>query len=113
MLLLKVAVPMLATASAKAQDKTLVEICTVYGVTTIALDADGDSPAPEHTVTHSGDHCVLSAVMALAAPQPAETPALLAEHRLQAVLVSVAATTAPDASARWRAQLKQGPPALA
>jgi hypothetical protein len=108
-LLLKAAVPLLASASAEAQGKALVEVCTVYGVKTIALDGE---PAPDHQATHAGDHCALSAVLALAAPQPAALPAL-APGAPQAVPSPQAVDTAPDASARWRARLKQGPPALA
>lgn len=108
-LLLKAAVPLLASASAEAQGKALVEVCTVYGVKTITLDGE---PAPDHQATHAGDHCALSAVMALAAPQPAALPSLT-PGAPQAIPSPQAVETAPDASARWRARLKQGPPALA
>jgi hypothetical protein len=108
-LLLKAAVPLLASASAEAQGKALVEVCTVYGVKTIALDGE---PAHEQKATHAGDHCALSAVMALAAPQPTDL-ASVAPRALQVVPSPHAGEAAPDASARWRAQLKQGPPALA
>jgi hypothetical protein len=108
-LLLKAAVPLLASVSAEARGLALVEVCTVYGVKTIVLDGE---PAPEHEATHAGDHCTLSAVMALAAPQPAAVHTL-APSVPQAVPAPQAVDAAPDASARWRAQLKQGPPALA
>ena len=104
-LLLKAAVPLLATASAEARGVALVEVCTVYGVATVALDGES---APDHPTTHAGEHCVLSAVMALAAPQPAalaftETAPLTAAPPRAAV-------AAHDASARWIARQKQGPP---
>ncbi len=108
-LLLKAAVPLLASASAEAQGKALVEVCTVYGVKTIAL---GGEPAPEHAATHAGDHCALSAVMALAAPHEA-VAAGVAPRAPQVLPAPRAAPVASDASARWRARLKQGPPALA
>lgn len=108
-LLLKAAVPLLASASAEAQGKALVEVCTVYGVKTIVLDGE---PAPDHQATHAGDHCALSAVVALAAPQPA-SPAPAVAPGTPHLLPAAQPATAPDASARWRAQLKQGPPALA
>jgi hypothetical protein len=108
-LLLKAAVPLLASASAGAQGKALIEVCTVYGVKTIALDGE---PAPDHQATHAGDHCALSAVMALAAPQPAVV-VNVEPRAAQAGPAPQAVDAAPDASARWRAQLKQGPPALA
>jgi hypothetical protein len=108
-LLLKAAVPLLASVSAEARGLALVEVCTVYGVKTVALDGE---PAPEHQATHAGDHCALSAVMALAAPQPAAVHTL-APSVPQAAPPTQAVHAALDASARWRAQLKQGPPALA
>ena len=108
-LLLKAAVPLLASASAEVQGKALVEVCTVYGVKTITLDG---GQAPDHPATHAGDHCALSAVMALAAPQPAAV-ASVAPREAQALPAPRVASAAPDASARWRAQLKQGPPSLA
>lgn len=108
-LLLKAAVPLLASTSAEAQGKALVEVCTVYGVKTIALDGE---PASDHQATHAGDHCALSAVMALAAPHPAAVDRVVPRVR-QVPEAPRVATTMPDASTRWRAQLKQGPPALA
>lgn len=111
-LLLKAAVPMLASASAQAQGKTLVEVCTLYGVATVALEGQDQQPVPEHASAHSGDHCALNALMALAAP---DTPA-------QAVLTALLASAppllhpssqAPDACATWVARLKRGPPAFA
>jgi hypothetical protein len=108
-LLLKAAVPLLASASAEAQGKALVEVCTVYGVKTITLDGD---TAPDHQATHAGDHCALSAVMALAAPHAA-VAAKVAPRAPQVLPAPRVAPVAADASARWRAQLKQGPPALA
>ncbi|HEY0821634.1 MAG TPA: DUF2946 family protein [Rhizobacter sp.] len=108
-LLLKAAVPLLASTSAEAQGKALVEVCTVYGVKTVALDGE---PGPVHEATHAGDHCTLSAVMALAALQPTADVGVM--PRLpQALPTRPFTSAAPDASARWRAQLKQGPPALA
>jgi hypothetical protein len=113
-LLLKAAVPLLATASAHAQGKTLVEVCTVYGVATVALDAaegKGETPAPASPGAH-GEHCTLSSLLAFAAP-PAPAPALLARATPPASDLAPAGRTpsAPDASARWVAGLKHAPPA--
>ena len=113
-LLLKAAVPLLATVSAHAQGKALVEVCTVYGVATVALDDSGSQPTPEHTTTaHQGDHCALNALMALAVPD-ADAPST-------AIVALPAAppprahpsSQAPDACATWVARLKHGPPAFA
>jgi hypothetical protein len=108
-LLLKAAVPLLASASAGTQGKALVEVCTVYGVKTIVLDGE---PAPDAHASHAGDHCALSAVMALAVPLAVATVSMT-PRVLPTTRTPRAGDAAPDASARWRAQLKQGPPALA
>ncbi|HET7791958.1 MAG TPA: DUF2946 family protein [Rhizobacter sp.] len=108
-LLLKAAVPLLASASAQAQGKALVEVCTVYGVATVALDDDG--PQPEHAVTHAGDHCALNALAALAVPEVAKPVAFMS---LPATAPPRAQPSqqAPDACATWVARLKHGPPAF-
>jgi hypothetical protein len=111
-LLLKAAVPMLASASAQVQGKALVEVCTVYGVATVALDDHGDQgPAPEHA-SHAGDHCALSALMALAAPEGL-APSMPMAPAAAAKALPAPSSAAPDASAAWAARLKHGPPAFA
>jgi hypothetical protein len=110
-LLLKAAVPMLASASAQMQGKTLVEVCTVYGVATVALDDKGSTPAHDASA-HNGDHCALNAAMALAAPAVAAPLVFIALPAATAPL-SHPSSQAPDACATWVARLKHGPPALA
>ena len=110
-LLLKAAVPMLASASAQMQGKTLVEVCTVYGVATVALDDQGSTPEHDATV-HNGDHCALNALMALAAPDAA-APLVFTALPSAASLPPHPSSQAPDACATWVARLKHGPPALA
>jgi hypothetical protein len=112
-LLLKAAVPMLASASAQMQGKTLVEVCTVYGVATVALDDSGEpkqAPA-DHAGAHGSEHCALSAVLALAAPEPGPVIAALAAAESPALPVRAGAPI-PDAEADWIARLKHGPPSL-
>jgi hypothetical protein len=111
-LLLKAAVPLLATASAHAQGKTLVEVCTVYGVATVALDGQDSTPAPDHATPHAGDHCALTGLAALAAPG---TPPPMAPMPgpIGTVALAHPSPQAPDACATWVARLKHGPPALA
>ena len=111
-LLLKAAVPMLASASAQVQGKTLVEVCTVYGVATVALDDQESQPLPEHAQAHSGDHCALTALMAFAAPE-AQPLAVPGARPTAAPPLSHPSAQAPDACATWVARLKHGPPAFA
>jgi hypothetical protein len=112
-LLLKAAVPMLASVSAQMQGKTLVEVCTVYGVATVALDDSGEpKPMPtDHAGAHGSEHCTLSAVLALGAPQPAALIAAVAVGRVHEQPVRAGVPT-PDAQADWIARLKHGPPLL-
>lgn len=113
-LLLKAAVPLLATAAAHSQGKTLVEVCTVYGVATIEVDSGDTAPAPaDHGPGHAAEHCVLAAVLALnaAEPTPSAWPSV---QRGQAPPPRASAPTpSPDATAQWVARLKQGPPPAA
>lgn len=113
-LLLKAAVPLLATASAELQGKALAEVCTVYGVITVSLDGQDQPPAPKpSSATHHGQHCTLAALMALSAP---ELQALAVPPSQRAAASAQAAhrsPQAPDASATWAARLRHGPPSSA
>ena len=112
-LLLKAAVPMLASVSAQAQGKTLVEVCTVYGVATVALDDSGEpKPVPaDHAGAHGSEHCALSAVLALAAPEPGPVIAAVSALTSSAPPARAGVPT-PDAEADWIARLKHGPPSF-
>ena len=110
-LLLKAAVPMLATASAEWQGKTLVEVCTVYGVTTVALDAADGSPAPaDHPGAHAGEHCVLSALLALSTTEALVSTWPSVQFAQAPPALPTAGDSRHDAQARWAAGLKHGPP---
>ena len=112
MLLLKAAMPWLATAAAQAQGKALVEVCTVYGIARVALDA-GDAPAAPSSAAHVGDHCLLSGgLVHLAAlpPEEGSSTALRIVVNGAAGYRGQAPLPLPDASARWAAGLAHGPP---
>ena len=112
-LLLKAAVPWLASVSAQAQGKAMVEVCTVYGVATVALaEAQGPTPAPEHAGAHHDDHCALSALMAFAAPD-AQPLAVAAAPLAARARLLLPCHRVPDACATWIARLKHGPPPFA
>ncbi|MEO8152901.1 MAG: DUF2946 domain-containing protein [Rhizobacter sp.] len=112
-LLLKAAVPMLASVSAQAQGKALVEVCTVYGVATVALDGSGSQSTPEHGgASHADDHCALTALMALGTPEPSTQVAVAPVSLADSPPPVPTSSEAPDASALWVAGLQHGPPAL-
>ncbi len=111
-LLLKAAMPLLAAGSAHAQGKALVEVCTVYGVATVALQSEPAQPGHDAASSHSGDHCVLGGLVGFTAAD-ASAPVLPVSdarapwHRLarQPVLA--------DACAAWMARLEHAPPRFA
>ena len=111
-LLLNSAMPLLASASAYAQGKSLVQVCTVYGVSLVAPPQTGSEPASDHATPHASEHCALTALATLASPEPpAITTALVLRHKAP-VLPVHPASRVPDACATWVARLKHGPPIL-
>ena len=109
-LLLKSAMPFLASASAQLQGKALVEVCTVYGLALVPQTGDNhDSPA-DHAGGHGSEHCALTALTVLAtAEPPVLAPATLASASV-APLDAHPSSSAHDAAAAWVARLKHGPP---
>jgi hypothetical protein len=112
-LMLRAAMPMLASASAEMQGKALVEVCTVYGMAMVPVDNHDAVPAAPHSMPDHGEHCALTALTALAAPQPL-APLIVAGLAIDAGPPTAHPTSdAPDATERWAARLKHGPPAVA
>lgn len=105
---------MLAAASAQAQGKTLAEVCTVYGVATVALEAEGSqTPQPAgHGGEIGGQPCTLAALSSIAAndanagfaPQSVGVEAVATRQREPALF---------DACDRWLSRQHHGPPSLA
>ena len=110
-LLLKSAMPWLASTSAQLQGKTLVEVCTVYGVSLVPQGGDGH--APEHPSDHGSEHCALSALTAFAAVEPAALAPTAGRSRGSAQPQRPAQARAPDACAAWAARLRHAPPIVA
>lgn len=110
-LLLKAAVPMLAATAAQVQGKALAEVCTVYGVATVAADA-ADPAGHEGGTTHATEHCGLAGWVAMAAPA-------LPTAAVPACLTTVGARPVAhhpqrhDACAAWAARLAHAPPRAA
>ena len=109
-LLLKAAMPFLASASAQMQGKAVVAVCTVYGVSLVPLTGDSHEPAPEESRDHGGEHCALTALTALAtSDSPDLASASLSRPDVAPLRVHPIAP-ARDACATWVARLKHGPP---
>lgn len=110
-LLLRAAMPLLATASAHAQGKALVEVCTVYGVALLPLAGQGEKPARGHDA--HAEPCALTALVVLAS---AELPALDTVPAPAGQVAAMRAHAPPpacDACAAWAARLQHGPPGVA
>ena len=109
-LLLKSAMPMLASAAAHLQAKTLVEVCTVYGVALVSPTGDPVEPPADHSGAHGGDHCALNALTALATAEPPLSTPLSPATGSALDLAAYQPLLAHDAAASWVARLKHGPP---
>ena len=112
-LLLKSAMPWLASASAQMQGKTLVEVCTVYGVSLVAPNGKGGEPMPDHPSDHGSEHCALTALTAFSTVEPPTFAPAKVEPREAVAPRAHRSSQAPDACATWVARLKHGPPAFA
>jgi hypothetical protein len=113
-LLLKSAMPFLASVSAQMQGKALVEVCTVYGVSLVPAAGDNPAPTPatDQAGDHARDHCALSALTALATPAPASLTPMAVAPRPATSPPARQLDRAPDATAAWAARLEHGPPAI-
>ena len=114
-LLLKAALPLLAAASAGAQQRPLAEVCSVYGVATIAMAQPGGAAGHgEAPAAHHADACPLLALASLGAV-PGAMPAVAPDSADLDVAPAGGATPPPrfDAAARWAVRVKHGPPAAA
>lgn len=111
-LLLKGAMPWLASASAQMQGKTLVEVCTVYGVSLVPLDGQAQEPASGEHAAHGNDHCALTALAALAVPEPPLLGPVGVPAHHRSVPILRPGQREPDACATWVARLKHGPPTV-
>jgi hypothetical protein len=118
-LLFKAAVPMFASQAAQWQGKSVAEVCTVYGVATVALVDDSGSrrnaPGDRDSApsgAHQGDTCALNALAAAAEPTP-HTSVFAAAAQAGAHDAALPRTRPRDACTAWLARLKHGPPARA
>lgn len=112
-LLLKSAMPWLASASAQLQGKTLVEVCTVYGVSVAPVGDAGREPAPDHRSDHGSAHCALTALTAFAQVDPPALAPAPRPPREASPPRAHPSSQAPDACATWVARLRHGPPVFA
>ena len=116
-LVLKSAVPMLASMAAERQGVSFAEVCSVYGVRLVAVplaDAPGaaadtghEAPATAHA---AGEHCALGVLLAAPAPHAVQTALAPAPAAQPAAWAPRRAPSAPDASQRWLIARLHAPP---
>ncbi len=113
-LLLKSAMPWLASASAELRGVPLVEVCSVYGTLLVPVGGSPSAPASEHPANHLDAQCALTALASFAGVPPLLSANVPALPRGAAPRVSLPdAAPAHDACAAWAAQRQHGPPSLA
>ncbi len=110
--------PWLANASAQVQGKSLVEVCTVYGVSLVPLATPGgdghDAPGSgQASSDHGKEHCALSALPVLAGGDPPALAGAWAAPYAAPPPHPPRAVPTADAVADWAARRKHGPPSIA
>ena len=111
LLLLKAAMPLLAAWAAHDRGVALVEVCSVYGVRTIAVD-DPAEPASAHASVEGT--CALASLLGPWAPLPtAAQPPKPAPEISASPGQRVSGPAWPDASLRWLTWQLHAPPLMA
>ncbi len=106
-LVLKAAVPMLASLAASRQDVSMASVCSVYGVRTVALGDHDSAPAAAHGAS---DACALGALVAGPAPVDASAVALHAPGAARTERIAPPAPAPIDAHQRWLVARLHAPP---
>jgi hypothetical protein len=118
-LVLRAAMPRLASASASWQGVPLAEVCSVYGVATRAVDAAHARVSSEDRrdgsrtgSAHDPDRCALAGVAFLGVPPSVLDAGGFARAADGGRAMTAVAPTLVDAQAGWRARLLHAPPRL-
>jgi hypothetical protein len=122
----RAAVPLFAAGAAQMRGVPIAEVCPVYGVAMPAAPGTVHAEHAHHhgehsghedhgshsTAVHTGDHCALTALAVVAAPEAptqaiSTSNAVIPEHHTEHGVAFC------DRCAIWVARLKHGPPNLA
>ncbi len=114
LVLLKAAVPLVATVAAARQGVALAEVCSVYGVRLVAADMGTSHPEPSPGSTHADEeHCVLGSLLGGAAPAASLAAQLLAPVGRHTVAAMPQRPLPRDASRLWLMARLHAPPVRA
>lgn len=113
LVLVKAAVPLLATVAAGARGVDLVEVCSIYGTRTVEVTAQADEksapPATGHGIADG--HCALSSVLGPTAPSVhAESLAVVPKSEAARLHAPRAALDRADPVLRWLVGRLHAPP---
>ncbi len=111
-LLLKAAVPWLASLASHSAGTSVGEICSVYGVRVVAAPQGEHLPAdPQHA---RSEHCPLSPALGTALPAFDRLPAVMLHAPFQRFLAPLSALeVSRDPSLTWLTQRLHAPPVAA
>lgn len=113
MVLLKAATPLLATVSARDRAVSLGEICSVYGVRSVAAEEPSDASKPVPSGHESPGHCVLAPLLGAAVlAAPAMAAVQLHAPAQTHVQAPAKSPLPPDAGLAWLAGRTHAPPSL-
>ena len=109
--LLKAAVPLLAAASARERGVSLTEVCSVYGVRTVALEQGSDTSKPAQSEHAGSEHCALTPLLGMAVLASPPVAAVRLHAPAQAQLRRPGEPLArSDASLDWLVARTHAPP---
>jgi len=110
--LLKAATPLLATLSARERAVPLAEICSVYGVRSVALEEPSGTSKPRPSEHASSEHCVLTPLLGAAMLTAPAGAAVQLHAPAQPLFQPPAANSPlpPDAGLAWLAGRTRAPP---
>jgi len=111
MVFFKAAVPLLAAASARERGVSLAEVCSVYGVHTVAPEQGSESLKPAQSEHAVSEHCALTPLLASAVLASPPVAAVRLHAPAQAQLQRPAELVAQsDASLDWLVARTHAPP---
>jgi len=121
-LMLRAAVPLLASGAAQLRGVAVAEVCTVYGVAVGGASHDAHAGQPHHdeqypsrdqpsqpAATHASSHCALTSLAAMAVPD-ASTSAISEAGVAPSHFHRDCSAAIHDRCATWISRHEHGPP---
>lgn len=115
LLLLKAAVPLIATFVARQQGVELAEVCSVYGVRLLSTGNTLPNSPDGQVGQHADGHCLLGALLNAAFAPPQVPTTSLSSRSSESLELGTEVTAPPrwDAQLAWFVARTHAPPVLA